>query len=57
MPQHHPVVTDRKVAALKQAMGPVIASALARFICAYRWIAGAYSRSTAARSSAFPSAS
>ncbi|HQR88369.1 MAG: P-type conjugative transfer ATPase TrbB [Caulobacter sp. 12-67-6] len=29
MPQHHPVVTDRKVAALKQAMGPVIASALA----------------------------
>jgi P-type conjugative transfer ATPase TrbB len=29
MPHHHPVVTDRKVAALKQAMGPVIASALA----------------------------
>ncbi|HXQ45765.1 MAG TPA: P-type conjugative transfer ATPase TrbB [Caulobacteraceae bacterium] len=29
MPHHHPVVTDRKVAALRQAMGPVIASALA----------------------------
>ena len=29
MPQHHPVVTDRKVAALRQAMGPVIAGALA----------------------------
>ena len=29
MPQQHPVVTDRKVAALRQAMGPVIASALA----------------------------
>ena len=29
MPQHHPITQDRKVAALKQAMGPVIASALA----------------------------
>ena len=29
MPQHHPVVADRKVAALRQAMGPVIAGALA----------------------------
>ena len=29
MPQQHPLVTDRKVAALRQAMGPVIASALA----------------------------
>jgi type IV secretion system protein TrbB len=29
MPQHHPVVTDRKVAALRQAMGPIIAGALA----------------------------
>ena len=29
MPHHHPVVTDRKVAALRQAMGPVIAGALA----------------------------
>lgn len=29
MSQHHPVVTDRKVAALRQAMGPVIAGALA----------------------------
>lgn len=29
MPQHHPVVSDRKVAALRQAMGPVIAGALA----------------------------
>ncbi len=29
MPQHHPVVSDRKVAALRQAMGPIIASALA----------------------------
>ena len=29
MPQHHPVVSDRKVAALRQAMGPVIAAALA----------------------------
>src|ERR1700691_2332161 len=29
MPHHPPVVTDRKVAALRQAMGPVIASALA----------------------------
>ena len=29
MPQHHPIVTDRKVAALRQAMGPVIAGALA----------------------------
>jgi type IV secretion system protein VirB11 len=29
MPHHHPVVSDRKVAALRQAMGPVIAGALA----------------------------
>ena len=29
MPHHHPIVTDRKVAALRQAMGPVIAGALA----------------------------
>jgi type IV secretion system protein VirB11 len=29
MPQHHPVVSDRKVAALRQAMGPIIAGALA----------------------------
>ncbi|MEW5688199.1 MAG: P-type conjugative transfer ATPase TrbB [Pseudomonadota bacterium] len=29
MTQHHPAVQDRKVAALKQAMGPVIAGALA----------------------------
>jgi type IV secretion system protein VirB11 len=29
MSQHHPVVADRKVAALRQAMGPVIAGALA----------------------------
>jgi len=29
MPQHHVATQDRKVAALKQAMGPVIASALA----------------------------
>jgi type IV secretion system protein VirB11 len=29
MPQQHPLVADRKVAALRQAMGPVIASALA----------------------------
>jgi type IV secretion system protein VirB11 len=29
MPQHHPTVSDRKVAALRQAMGPVIAAALA----------------------------
>lgn len=29
MPHHHPVVSDRKVAALRQAMGPVIAAALA----------------------------
>jgi P-type conjugative transfer ATPase TrbB len=29
MPQHHPIVSDRKVAALRQAMGPVIAGALA----------------------------
>ena len=29
MPQQHPVVSDRKVAALRQAMGPVIADALA----------------------------
>jgi len=29
MSQHNPVVTDRKVAALRQAMGPVIAGALA----------------------------
>jgi P-type conjugative transfer ATPase TrbB len=29
MPQHHPVAQDRKVAALRQAMGPVIAGALA----------------------------
>jgi type IV secretion system protein VirB11 len=29
MPQLHPITQDRKVAALKQAMGPVIASALA----------------------------
>jgi len=33
MPQHHPVVSDRKVAALRQAMGPIIAGALAdRFV-------------------------
>lgn len=29
MAQHHPVVADRKVAALRQALGPVIAAALA----------------------------
>ena len=29
MAEHHPVVSDRKVAALRQAMGPVIAGALA----------------------------
>lgn len=29
MTQHHPAVQDRKVAALKQAMGPIIAGALA----------------------------
>jgi type IV secretion system protein VirB11 len=29
MPHHHPAVSDRKVAALRQAMGPVIAGALA----------------------------
>ena len=29
MPQQHPVVSDRKVAALRQAMGPIIAGALA----------------------------
>ena len=29
MPHHHAVVSDRKVAALRQAMGPVIAGALA----------------------------
>ena len=29
MPHHHPVVTDRKVAALRAAMGPVIEGALA----------------------------
>ena len=29
MPHHHPAVSDRKVAALRQAMGPVIAAALA----------------------------
>ena len=29
MAEHHPVVSDRKVAALRQAMGPVISGALA----------------------------